>query len=403
MWSVSLRLFGLVAVVAALSGCFRLGRGMGYEAPPPRPEALERYYKADGGYSSFVSTIAEERSKYTHHHIIVQTGSGPIILDYFASKKVAPDMVFVFPVLGGKNVIEKHIAEYMAQHGVDAAIVNRSNEFKDPTKFDDLEEIFRKNVIRDRLAIDFFEREYGKKNFGTIGISRGGINVAVTAGVDPRLKYNVIALGGTDMVNLFHDSNQKRIQKYINSVRDNKKITEKEFYSELKENVRTDPKYTAHFMDAKNSLLILAIFDKTVPFSYGLKLREDMGYPKTVFLMADHFTGLLFTQTVSLVPPRLGPGLFPFPYIEQEALTFFRSKFKRGYNWGMLPYRIFQFPVNVVAEVANGIGSGIGWLFRSHATPVIGDNGEKFWAAAIEAGDLKRASPVISTFLPMKP
>jgi len=45
-----------------------------------------------------------------------------------------------------------------------------------------------KNVVRDRMAIDFFEQRLGKKEFGTLGISRGAINVAVTAGVDETAK-----------------------------------------------------------------------------------------------------------------------------------------------------------------------------------------------------------------------
>jgi hypothetical protein len=250
------------------------------------------------------------------------------------------------------------MARYFVESGLDAAIVNRSNEFKDPTKFEQLEEIFRLNIVRDRLALDFFQAEYGKKQFGSFGISRGAINVALTAGVDARLKYNVLAMGGTDLVNLFRDSNQKRIENYIQSVSDARGYTQDEFFTALRKQLRTDPKYTAQYLDGKNTLLVLGIFDRTVPFSYGLKLREQIGRPETIFLLADHYVSLAYTQTVSLLPPsKEKTGLFPFPYVEQEAVSFYKRSFNDDWNWKALPFKILTLPFNLVAEGIANIGS----------------------------------------------
>ena len=326
---------------------------------------MEQYYSADQSYTGYREEIQTTTDAYVWKHITIDTSSGPIVIDFLDTKQHTPNLVFVFPVLGGKLFIEKHIATFFAERGIDAAIVNRNNEFKDPKNFDALEDVFRQNVIRDRVAIDFFEREQGKRNFGTFGISRGGINVAVTAGVDPRLKYNVIVLGGTDLVDLFRDSNQPRIQKYIHAVMDQKKISEEQFFTLLKERIKTDPKNTAQYIDANNTLLILGVFDRTVPFSYGMQLREQIGKPDTVLLMADHYLGLLFTQTVSILPPSKDGGLFPFPYIEEEAVTFFRRSFDTGRNWAMYPYRVLQLPLNVMAEVVANIGSAVQWLFST--------------------------------------
>jgi hypothetical protein len=325
---------------------------------------MDKYYAPDSSYIGFREEIERTTEIYTQKRITIDSPAGPIQVDYFQGKKPSDSLVFVFPVLGGKNFIEKHMARYFVESGLDAAIVNRSNEFKDPERFDDLEKVFRLNIIRDRLAISFFETEYGKRQFGTFGISRGAINVALTAGIDSRLKYNVLVMGGTDLVDLFRDSNQARIEKYIKSVSSNKGLSEEEFFQALRKQLKTDPKNTAHFLDSRNTLVILGIFDKTVPFTYGLRLREQIGRPETVFLFADHYLGLLFTQTVSLIPPsKEETGFFPFPYVEQEAVSFYKRSFGIGSNWKLLPFRILQFPLNLIAEGAAEVGSAIEWVF----------------------------------------
>lgn len=374
----------LALMTLVISGCFRVSGNSFYEGPPERPQSMDDYYSPAQSYSGFREEIERVTDTYTQKRITIDSYAGPIQVDYFQGKVPSDSLVLVFPVLGGKNFIEKHMARYFVESGLDAAIVNRSNEFKDPALFDELEAVFRLNIIRDRLAISFFETEYGKRQFGTFGISRGAINVALTAGVDPRLRYNVLVMGGTDLVDLFRDSNQARIEKYIKSVSANKGFTEEEFFQALKQQLKSDPKNTAQYLDSNNTLLILGIFDKTVPFSYGLRLREQIGRPETVFLFADHYLGLLFTQTVSLLPPsKEKTGVFPFPYVEQEAVSFYKRSFGEGFNWKLLPFRIVQFPLNLVAEGIAEVGSAIEWLFGGTEEPPQHADPHDAWKAAL--------------------
>ncbi len=385
--SRGLRLVLLFLATACLSGCFKIGGG-GATTPLERPASMLEYYKPSASFGDYREELQYETDTYLHKHITIESYAGPVTVEYFQNKGMRSDsLVFVFPVLGGKNFIEKHIATYFVEAGIDAAIVTRSNEFKDPTKFDQLEDIFRLNVVRDRLAIDFFESEYGKTKFGTFGISRGAINVALTAGIDARLKYNVLVMGGTDLVNLFNDSDQPRINKYIKSVCDVKGFTEEQFLEALRTQLRTDPKNTAHYLDGKNSLLILGIFDKTVPFTYGLKLRNQIGRPDTIFLFADHYLGLLFTQTVSFLPPSKEGGWFPFPYVEEEAISFYRRSFENSSNWKVLPYRILQLPLNLVAEGIAYAGSAFEALFASSSSKTEAAEIEHFWREACDAAE----------------
>jgi hypothetical protein len=94
-----------------------------------------------------------------------------------------------------------------------------------------------------------------------------------------------------------------------------------------------------------------------------MKLREQIGRPETIFLFADHYVSLAFTQTVSLLPPsKEKSGLFPFPFIEQEALSFYKRSFNDSWNWKALPFEVVMLPINLVAEALADLGSVVEWI-----------------------------------------
>ena len=249
-------------------------------------------------------------------------------------------------------MIANYFADYFARNGFDAAIVHRDESIKKPENLDRLEDILRKSVMRDQLAIDYFEQHMGKRDFGTFGISRGGVNVAISAGVDPRLKYNIIAMGGSAIAKLFRDSDERRIRRFRESVMRDRQMSEDALFEYIDQQIRTDPKNLAQYIDARDAMVILSLFDSTVPIEYGKKLREEMGKPETIYLIADHRTSALYTQFITLLPP--GPpglcnGLFPIDYIETESVAFYDKRF--GTNRGSLKHIIFsilQFPFTVV-------------------------------------------------------
>jgi hypothetical protein len=341
-----------VLIISLISGCAFYPQSPSYKGPPDRPATVDQYYDRGRSFGNSVEQILSHDNKYTLKRIFIDSDAGPLKIDYWALNKPSQDLIFVFPLLGGKNIIADYFAEYFAEQGYDTAVVHRVNDFKDPASFDNLEGILRKTLIRDRIAIDFFEQKYDKKNFGSFGISRGAINVAMTAGVDPRLKFNVMAMGGTELVNLFKRSDQGGIAKYTKKVMDAKNITRDQFYEELDKNIKTDPKYFAQFIDARNSLLFLSVFDKTVPIKYGERLRKQIGNPRTIYIAAGHYTSILFTQYVKLLLPLHSFCLFPSDYIETESLAFFNEKFqRRSGTMRLIPYRILQLPFEIIGRI----------------------------------------------------
>jgi hypothetical protein len=339
-----------------LSACYSVPLDPKYSGPTPRPPEIETYYARKGPYGDFTEEILVKERGYTHKKIILQSNAGQITIDYFQQAKISDGVIFVFPVLGGKPIFESYFAKYFAEHGLDSAIINRQNDFKNPDNVDRLEEIIRDNVIRDRYAMDFFEKQFGKKKFGSFGISRGAINAAITAGIDERLKYNVLVLGGTDLVKLFQKSKQRRLGDYVKRVTEKKNITRDEFFQYLANQLKTDPKYLASHVDARHTLMILGLFDRTVPIRYGKRLREQLGNPRTIYLMADHFISVAYTRYLPLLLPHRDLCLFPLPYIETEALNFYRNEMQTGERtFSIIPFRLVQIPMNIIGRLIDAI------------------------------------------------
>lgn len=340
----------------ALSGCYALPLSPSYQGPPERPKELDVYYAKEDSYSSFTQEVTKERDSYSVKRIVLESSAGNITIDYYYQDEPNDDLVLVFPVLGGRPVLSKYFAKYFARQGLDSAVIERVNDFKDPDNFMRIEEILRRGVVRDRIAIDFFEKEYGKKDFGTFGLSRGAINVAISAGVDPRLKYNVMAMGGSGLVEIFRDSKERRIRKFIDKVKEERGFTEEELFHYLETNVFTDPKNVSRYIDAENTLLMISTCDTTVPYRNGLKLRDEIGRPRTVVLYAGHKSSVLFTQFLPILPPWSEVCIFPFDYVETEATNFLRDKFDRGTTvtfLKLLPFRVLRFVPSTIATAVS--------------------------------------------------
>lgn len=269
---------------------------------------------------------------------------GSIWIDYYRNPTLKNrSVILIFPVLGGNYHIEHFFANAL-NHRYDTAIVHRNNEFKDPRNFSNLEQIFRESIIKDRIALDFFQRELEIVNFGTFGISRGAINVASTAAVDERLQRNVLVLGGSDLSSIIAESDQKGLARFVDKVVKHHNKSKKWVVDEVKKKIFTEPKHLAPFLEPKNTLLILGIFDSTVPFANGLTLRELAGKPETIYLLSDHYLGLLYTQIAQFILP-FGLTIFPCDYVESMSLDFYDQGFGDG---GFNIYRILTAPLNYI-------------------------------------------------------
>ncbi len=339
-----------------LCGCYVLPLNSAYTGPPERPQSLLDTYRHSSQYTKSEDQVLQTEDEYTIRRITLDTEAGETKIDFYQGPEKRDEIIFVFPVLGGRPILSRHFASYFARRGFDTAIVHRSNEFKKPENFRILEELFHKGVLRDRIAIDYFEKEEGKSKFGTFGMSRGGINVAITAGIDERLEYNFIAMAGADLPEIFMHSNERRLQRYVKRISLQEEMTREEVFDHLKREIRTDPKYFAPYIDASKAMMVLGLCDNTVPFRHGQLLRNLIGKPRTIYSFLGHKTTVLFTQVVEIVPPFEDFCMLPPAYIESEAILFFRKAFNKGpFPWQIVPWKILQLPFNIIFQFGDWI------------------------------------------------
>ncbi|MCB0329407.1 MAG: hypothetical protein KDD70_07080 [Bdellovibrionales bacterium] len=355
LWVVQLlRIFSLPFLAIVLSSCAISSLSSHYQGPEPRSQELLDYYSHQNSYDWYEESPQEHHNRVSISRVLLRSSYGSVVLDYYAHEKQTDDLVLVFPMLGGRMELATHFAGYLARFGVDAVIIHRDNDFKNPQNFRHFEEVVRRDIILNRIVVDYFQDHHGKKDFGTFGISRGAISAALAAGVDDRLQYNVFALGGSDIVGLFKDSDERKIRRYVNQAVAAEGIDEATFYTQFGEQIKSDPKYLAKHIDAKHTLMILGVFDSTVPIKYGEEFRTALGDPETIYLPTGHRTSGLYTQYISLVPPAADPGLglFPVDYLESETLDFFRRSFGHsGFDLKLMLMRIIQSPINLIVDL----------------------------------------------------
>jgi hypothetical protein len=349
----------LLCLAALLGGCAYVPGSYSYAGPENPPLEVQGYYQPSGSFVSYDLVNTEPFGGFYKQRYAIDSAHGEIVIDYFRQVEAQEDddaLIFVFPILGGSNKFANYFARYFARNGYDTAVVHRTSDFKDPENVDHLEELFRNNVVRDRIAIDFFVEHMGKKRFGGFGISRGAINLAVTASVDRRLRYTVLALGGSDLAGMFRRSTEKGLRKYKRKVMAKKGLDEEGLHQFFLNTVKTDPKNLVQYADARNTLVVLGLFDRTVPYRYGHRLRKTIGYPRTVFLTAGHFTALLYTGFLEVVAPVVAYFPLPIDYVETEALYFFDTKFGRSRLHAKLTLlRLLQLPFNIIGVLVDEI------------------------------------------------
>lgn len=344
----------LTVALPLLSGCITIEHQGSTTPLPQRPPELLKYYQpAPVAPHKSATYQLQKRSPIagspSAERIVLESQAGPITITLYRSAKPSDDLILVYPILSGPRYVSDHFAAHFARKGFDAAIIERTEEFKEPKNFHNLEQQLRKVIMRDRIALDFFESELGKKTFGAFGISRGAINALGTAGVDARLQYNVFALGAADIPTVMATSPTGKISRYRNAVMQQYNLTPVSFRDNLSAQLKTNPRNVTPYIDPANTLIMLAMFDSTVPFDQGQQMREMIGRPKTVYLPADHFTAGLFSQIISLRAPEADSGIFPFDYIEGEALGFFRAKFRDDYRSRPLP-ALLQAPLSLIGN-----------------------------------------------------
>ncbi len=307
---------GLLLVIA---GCAHFPVSAKYQGPKQLPEEIRTsfsYQKFTGG---FTEVLLDNRDRYDIRQVEFPSAYNVlpiehnIVIDYYdLHDDQKTPVVMVLPILGGRNSIAKAFAEYFAENGIAAVVVHRQKRYKGGRSLENLDLTLRQMVFDHRQAIDWIEtrEDLDASRIGVFGVSMGGIKSALISSLEDRIKASVVALAGGDIPYVLAYSTEKGIIKRRNAIMQSQDLSSEELYELLRQQISCDPLNYAEYLDANKVLMILARFDSVVPYAKGEELKERMGHPETIYLLAGHYTSYLYIQ-----------------YIKSASLVFFNQKF----------------------------------------------------------------------------
>ena len=296
-------LIGLLFGPVLLGGsCASVRADRQYVGPQDLPPALRTYYS----YPKRPIEARVQVTKQTEHYDILRIefpsalnvfGSEDIRVDYYKHKDAGRHpTVLLLPISGGIDFAVRSFARLFTSHGINCAIVhNRKVKVEQTQSAEEVEAYFRQTVIDEQQVLDYLvaRPEVDPNRLGCLGLSLGGIKASLLAAVDGRLKCAVLGLAGGSIADITMFSAEGRLKNYIESLED-LGVSRHFMHAELWEKVQTDPLRLAPYVDARKTLLFLAAFDQVVPAWTGKQLRQAIGGPQTLYLLAGHYTSYLY-------------------------------------------------------------------------------------------------------------
>lgn len=297
------RRIAVLGLVVAGAGCSRLALDPEYRGPAELPQAVAgRYaYKTSLSLAEVAgppqeatarpaAAVAEPAAAAGDEtvtvHVAVTRPPDHFDVRKFtyrppagASQRRPAPAVIVIPMLGGSpfvRAVSRDMCESLRSEGFAALYLDDARSpVNDHSSPGDLEDALAAGTAEIRAALDWLSQrpEIDAERIGAVGISLGGIRLAIAAAVDRRLKANFIALAGADIPDIIFGSGQARVRAY----RDRLVArfgSEPAARAALSAALRTDPVHLAGHVDARRVLLVLASFDDVVPVKNGKLLYE---------------------------------------------------------------------------------------------------------------------------------
>ncbi len=320
----------LISVIA-ISGCGYKSLNSDYAGPKPLPETISERFSYTRNVDVKKETEILKSKKYTIKRIELYRGPNEpnIIVDYYSvneSGKRPP--ILVLPILGGDNIVAKKFAAYLAEHNLPGIIVHRKEDFEKVMDINRLDEMSKTIVTDTRKVIDWIETqdrsagsgrvgepdesgEMDSSNIGIMGVSLGGISTALITAVEPRIKASLMMMTAGDLPYILSYTKEKKIIEKVNEYRKKNDLSLDQFYHKLKDSISNDPIFFAEYIDARKVLMMLAFFDRVVPYQKGKELREKIGNPETIYLFSGHYSAIVY-----------------LPYAKWACLNFFKTRLK---------------------------------------------------------------------------
>jgi dienelactone hydrolase len=294
------RAFHVVVVLVYVSGCASHAMlPADYVTPDPLPRSYLSQFCYRAGPIVDSLTLVKEKKSYRVFEASMEAGldgfgdDSPITFEFYEQLGNTPSpVVLVLPILNGQKHLVRPFATYFARNGYAVVIVDTVQR---RTLLEDLanpEPAIRQTIQRHRRVIDWVESrpDLDVSRLAVFGPSLGGFNALFLAAVDERVSVVSPALVGGSLAFVLVTSNERRIKEAVAGAKEKLSMNDEQLMQHLAKNIQTDTLTIAPHINADRVLMVLAKYDKSVPYESQLKLREAMGQPEAFAFPTGHAT-----------------------------------------------------------------------------------------------------------------
>jgi len=239
------------------------------------------------------------------HEVYTPAGEGPF------------PAVFLTPLLGRMIFLEdlffeRIFARFFAANGVMAVILDRPIFTYNPAfGLHQIQHYLEQTLERNHSVYLFHLKNspLDPEKTGTFGMSFGAIINALWASREPGFSAHVLAVPGGNIAEIFISSEDPLMRSHYEAARRQTGLSRQELKKELEKILTLEPLKCCEGIGQEKILMMLAFFDRVVPFRTGMALRKVLGSPETVFLPFGHYLSVL---TV--------------PWLKYRALSFYKRR-----------------------------------------------------------------------------
>ena len=162
-------------------------------------------------------------------------------------------------------------------------------------------EALLRELTRDTIKIlDLFVRrsDVDAERLASLGISLGAIRNVLLVAAEPRLRANILCIGGGGLAEILASSREPGVLSWRRRRSDRELLAPGAVVQEIDQRLAARPLLAARAIDPSRVFLMLARFDDKVALRFGERLRRGLGGPATRVVPGGHYTGMLFAPFV---------------------------------------------------------------------------------------------------------
>ncbi|MGB5630347.1 MAG: dienelactone hydrolase family protein [Woeseiaceae bacterium] len=301
---VKLRIACCLALISGLSSCASVTKlPDNYAVPGPLPQqTLADFCYKPAPLVEKLSLIKEKKA-YRVYEAEIHAGldgfdsDSPATFEYYEQKTGEPSaVVLLMPILNGQKHLMRPFAKKFARNGYAVIIIDTVQR---KTLLDDLKDpdpALRQVTEKHRRVVDWAESrpELDVSRLAVFGASLGGFNALYLAAVDERIHVAAIALAGGSLSQVLANSEERRIVEAVDALQLDLGLDDAALLEYLDTKIETDTLMVAQHVNADRIQMILAKYDKAVPYINQQELHVAMGQPEAITLPTGHSTAALY-------------------------------------------------------------------------------------------------------------